>query len=208
MYIRALVSCMALSWTIACGDSNAPVSESASILGPSALSGMSTLDASRVPKAEANASRDVRVNMQDACDPATFNAVLGAGTCVRNGGVTFDDFISQLTRLGFVGSWHFAPKVVNAQTNDRFVVVNRGGEDHTFTEVEEFGGGIVASLNELSHVPTVAPECLALSSDDFVAPGQTHEEDIEEEGDEKYQCCIHPWMRLTAHVSGARHQQP
>jgi hypothetical protein len=208
MYIRAIVSCVALLLIVACDDSNAPVSEPAHISGPSALSGVSTLDTSRVPNAEANASSAVMVNMQDACDPTTFNAALGAGTCVRNGGVKFEDFITQLTRLGFVGSWHFAPKVVNARTNETFVVVNRGGEVHTFTEVEEFGGGIVASLNELSHVPTVAPECLALSSDDFVAPGQTYKEEIEEEGDEKYQCCIHPWMRLTAHVSEARHQQP
>jgi plastocyanin len=139
--------------------------------------------------------------MHDACDPDTFNAVLGAGTCVRNGGVKFADFISQLTRNGFVGSWNFAPSMVNAQQGDRFRVLNRGGEAHTFTEVEEFGGGIVPSLNELAHVPTVAPECQSLVPGDFIAPGQSVEEAIEEgEGEEKYQCCIHPWMRLNARV--------
>jgi hypothetical protein len=148
-------------------------------------------------------SLDVRVNMQDACDGDTFNAALGAGTCVRNGGLQFDRFIDQLTKLGFVGPWHFAPNVANARTGERFFVVNHGGEVHTFTEVEEFGGGIVHDLNVLAHVPTVAPECLALDPDDFVAPGATYVEDIEEEGDEKYQCCIHPWMRLVAHVTEA-----
>ena len=34
------------------------------------------------------------VSMQDACDPTTFNAVVGPGTCVRSGGVRFDDCIS------------------------------------------------------------------------------------------------------------------
>jgi hypothetical protein len=34
-----------------------------------------------------------------------------------------------------------------------------------------------------------------------VAPGATYVEGIEEAGVEKYQCCIHPWMRLEAHVS-------
>ena len=145
------------------------------------------------------------VNVTDTCDPDTFNAVIGPGTCVRAGGMKFDDFIAQLTRLGFVGPWRFAPTTVNAQTGQSFMATNRGGEVHTFTEVEEFGGGIVPNLNALAHTPTVAPECLALDPDDFIAPGQTYEEDIEEVGSEKYQCCIHPWMRLTAHVSESQH---
>jgi hypothetical protein len=81
--------------------------------------------------------------------------------------------------------------------------VNHGGEVHTFTEVEEFGGGIVPALNNLAHTPVEAPECKALESDDFIAPGATYESDTEQEpGEEKYQCCIHPWMRLTAHIRG------
>jgi hypothetical protein len=79
----------------------------------------------------------------------------------------------------------------------------RGGEVRPFTEVEDFGGGIVPQLSELARVPIVAPECQFLSRGDFVAPGQTFEEDIEEEAEEKYQCCIHPWMRLTVSVSEA-----
>ena len=64
-----------------------------------------------------------------------------------------------------------------------------------------FGGGIVPALNTLAHTPVEAPECQALESYDFIAPGATYQSDTEEEqGDEKYQCCIHPWMRLTAHV--------
>ena len=43
-----------------------------------------------------------------------FNRELGDGACVRNGGMTFDHFIDQLGKLGFVGPWHFAPNVVNA----------------------------------------------------------------------------------------------
>jgi hypothetical protein len=115
----------------------------------------------------------------------------------------FDTFIAQLTRLGFVGPWHFAPNVVNAREGQRFLVTNRGGEVHTFTEVEKFGGGIVPNLNELAKLPTVAPECLSLSPVDFIAPGHTFEEDVEADEAENYQCCIHPWMRLTTRVSPA-----
>jgi hypothetical protein len=139
--------------------------------------------------------------MLDNCDPDTFNARLGPGACVRSGGLTFENFIAQLTRLGFVGSWHFSRPVTNARVGQTLLVTNRGGEVHTFTEVEEFGGGIVANLNALAGVPNVAPECLNLAPGDFVAPGHTFTETEDEEGDEKYQCCIHPWMRLDLHVT-------
>jgi hypothetical protein len=148
--------------------------------------------------ASAGGRQDVRVNMQDACDPETFNAVLGPGTCVRAGGMKFDQFIGQLTRLGFVGPWHFAPPTGNVQIGETLVALNQGGEVHTFTEVAAFGGGIVPRLNELAHVPAVAPECTALEPDDFVAPGSTYREEVAHAGRLKFQCCIHPWMRLEA----------
>jgi hypothetical protein len=68
---------------------------------------------------------------------------------------------------------------------------------HTFTEVEAFGGGFVPELNALSGNPVPAPECLALDPDDFVPPGGTYSDEVEEPGTERYQCCIHPWMRAT-----------
>ena len=83
------------------------------------------------------------------------------------------------------------------------MATNVGGEVHTFTEVEEFGGGMVPSLNELSGLTDVAPECEAVAQSDFIPPGQSSEADeTEEVGDEHYQCCIHPWMRTTVHVRG------
>jgi plastocyanin len=113
----------------------------------------------------------------------------------------FDRFIAQLTRLGFVGPWRFAPSEANVQVGQTFVAANNGGEVHTFTEVADFGGGIVPGLNALAGVPTVAPECKALESDDFVAPGATYRENVEHAGHLKFQCCIHPWMRLEAKSS-------
>src|SRR5690349_8292067 len=41
------------------------------------------------------AASTMLVNMHDACDSTTFNAAVGAGTCGRQGGVRFDDFIAQ-----------------------------------------------------------------------------------------------------------------
>jgi hypothetical protein len=181
-------------------DRSAP---SRDLAGPVAPSSIATPSTSAAPAAQAHAPagrQDVLVNMQDACDPTTFNEAVGPGTCVRAGGVQFSQFIAELTRLGFAGPWHFAPPTANVRIGQSFVALNKGGEVHTFTEVDDFGGGIVPFLNDLAHVPTVAPECAALEPDDFVAPGATYREEIEHSGTLKFQCCIHPWMRLEATV--------
>lgn len=180
------------------GSSSSPTAEPAAPRGISA-------NALTTTRAGLGQGRDdVLVNMADNCDPDTFNAVLGEGSCVRSGGMKFDRFIDLLTELGFVGPWHFAPPKSNVQVGQEFVAVNRGGEVHTFTEVAEFGGGIVPILNTLSRVPEVAPECQALEPDDFVPAGGTYREGIDRAGALKYQCCIHPWMRLEARASEDR----
>jgi plastocyanin len=132
------------------------------------------------------------VSMKEVCDPTTF----GPGTCVRAGGVRFDDFIAELKRKGEAGAWHFAPSTTTVPLGQTLVAINRGGEVHTFTHVAAFGGGIVPLLNDLAGVPNVAPECTTLAQGDFVTPGTTYEEDIVDPGTQRFQCCIHPWMRL------------
>ena len=135
------------------------------------------------------------VLMMDACDPASFNDAVGPGTCTRAGGVRFDDFIRLLGRHQAVGAWRFAPATVHARVGEMLLAVNRGGEVHTFTQVAEFGGGIVPDLNQLSGTPVPAPECLALAGGDFVPPGGIDTDEVGEAGTERYMCCIHPWMR-------------
>ena len=138
------------------------------------------------------------VRMMDACDPTTFAGVPGG--CQRNGGVTMEQFASQLSRLGRVPAWQFAPTDLFLQEGDEYMATNFGGEVHTFTEVEEFGGGIVPAFNNILGL-TIAPECESLLQSDFIPPGQsTPADEPEEVGDEHYQCCIHPWMRMTVHV--------
>jgi plastocyanin len=142
--------------------------------------------------------------MMDACDPTTFDAATGdPNACLRNGGMSFQEFIAQLQKHQRVGAWHFAPPRVNVQEGSTLTAINRGGEVHTFTEVEEFGGGIVPMLNQLSGNPTPAPECQALGPGDFVAPGGRFTVTESEAGVELYQCCIHPWMRTIVHVRGS-----
>jgi hypothetical protein len=118
--------------------------------------------------------------MMDACDPETFNAAIGPGTCVRQGGVRFERFLRLLGQHQSVGPWRFAPATIHARVGQTLHAVNHGGEVHTFTEVEEFGGGIIPDLNDLAGTPIPAPECLALTGADFVPPGGTHTDEVEE----------------------------
>ena len=139
------------------------------------------------------------VRLMDACDPTTFAVVPGG--CQRDGGITLDQFTAQLTALQTVPAWHMSPLDLYIKEGDSFQAYNAGGENHTFTEVEEFGGGVVPSLNLLAGLTTVAPECVGAVPSGIIAPGETSDVDTPDEAeDEHYQCCIHPWMRTTVHV--------
>ncbi len=135
------------------------------------------------------------VRMMDQCDPASFNAAVGPGTCVGiRGGVNFDTFLRVLGHAGQAGAWHFTPGEVHLQEGQAFQAVNYGGEVHTFTEVDEFGGGIIDLLNQLSGNPVPATECNPATLE-FIPPGGASDTEVEETGVHLYQCCIHPWMR-------------
>ena len=55
------------------------------------------------------ASTTRQVQVLDDCDPATFNAAIGPGTCVKDGGTTFQEFIAQLLAQDRAPAWRFAP---------------------------------------------------------------------------------------------------
>jgi plastocyanin len=169
--------------------------------GPSPLSTPQSTVIAEPAQVAANGATQHAVTIFDACDPETFNAALGPGTCVRSGGVRFATFLEQLGQHHSVGAWHFAPPSVTMRVGQLLVATNRGGETHTFTEVDEFGGGIVPQLNQLTGLTEVAPECTRLAGTDFLAPGASSSEKEEEAGVEKYQCCIHPWMRAQVRIA-------
>jgi hypothetical protein len=137
------------------------------------------------------------INIKDACDSTTFNT-LGPNVCIRNGGVTLTSFLSLLGQHHNVGGWHYAPGgTIKVPVGTILRAVNGGGETHTFTEVDQFGGGFLDFINEPFGNTVPAPECLALASSEFIAPGAFRDDPVEHPGIERYQCCIHPWMRLT-----------
>src|SRR5260370_26951855 len=103
------------------------------------------------------------IRIPGPCDPATFNAAIGPGTCVGNGEITFAHFITELTAAQKVGSWHFDPAAGTVAPGTVLSLENPAGETHTFTKVKEFGGGVIAPLNALSGNPVPAPECATLA---------------------------------------------
>ena len=179
------------------------------------------------------------VRIWDACDPVTFNAAVGPGTCQpgHHGQTDFQDFFNELQMDGIAGGWRFNPllntsadtfKIVRLDLapGDRISLQNVGGETHTFTKVEKFGGGFFAPLNPLTGNPKPAPECAQTLSDGSLAPQpETDTNQFVEAGETElgpvagtsqlpsgvthWQCCVHPWMRLNVavHDHGHEHDQ-
>jgi plastocyanin len=157
-----------------------------------------------VPAAGSSAASATRqVQVLDDCDPATFNAALGPGTCVKDGGTTFSEFIAQLLTQGRAPAWRFTPGQLSLDAGGTLQAHNRGGEDHTITEVANFGGGCIEALNDLLGL-TPVPECAGFPGGAFAAtlvpPGGTVTTSPLSPGIHRYECLIHPWMRTTATV--------
>ena len=164
---------------------------------------------------------DLKVDIRDYCDPASFNAAIGDGTCDRStifGFITFDGFVAELTADQSVGAWRFVPSQASVADKATLHVHNLGGETHTFTQVKDFGGGFVDFLNELAGNPVPAPECAKIvdgnlvpqppSADNIFLPaGASATVSAEHEQNARYQCCIHPWMRLTLSSRDTHHTQ-
>jgi len=170
--------------------------------------------------ASALAQSPFTIGIRDACDPGTFTASVGPFTCIpgNHGTTKFKFFIAELQSDHIAGAWHFNPMLNATQGTFQLVTVtlasgqttalqNTGGETHTFTKVASFGGGVVPPLNQLSGNPTPAPECLKPENPTniFVEAGTTETgptagSDQLPVGVTTWQCCIHPWMRMTINV--------
>jgi len=189
--------CTAAALAVGCeGKAPLPASPSASDHGQA-------ISAGTAARFSAEAEKGKTVSLMDACDPDTFNAPppagIGPGTCSRQGGVQFGNFLDQLTRHHSVGAWHMAPGEVMLKLGDVLSATNKGGETHTFTEVEDYGGGFVQVLNTLGGFGATVPECDPTKVQ-MLHPGESFHETSDEVGVEKYQCCIHPWMRTEVRI--------
>src|SRR5712691_11848741 len=69
-----------------------------------------------------------RVTIRDDCDPASFNAAVGPGTCIRQGSTTFGDFIADLVDDHFVAGWRFDRRRFPVASGSSIELTHRGGE--------------------------------------------------------------------------------
>jgi plastocyanin len=166
------------------------------------------------------------IRIWDACDPDTFNAAFGSGTCIpgHHGKTELNDFIGELQTDHIAGAWRFDPllkassgvfKLIKLELapGDHTMFVNDGGEVHTFTRVTKFGGGFVDFLNGLTGNPKPVPECAQVLGDGTLVPqpesesnifveagitepGPTAGSSVLPKGISRWECCIHPWMRM------------
>jgi len=141
----------------------------------------------------------------DECDPTTFNAAIGPDFC-KNVALGFSTTFNALFAKAAAGTpdpgWDFEPDVLHIKKGTPLIVVDQGGEPHTFTEVKEFGGGFIPQLN--AGEPTV-PECAGGFKNIDVArtrilQGSQLQVTGLSKGEHHFECCIHPWMRVTVDV--------
>lgn len=92
-------------------------------------------------------------------------------------------------------SWRNDPSHIVIEEGKRIRVKNEGGRPHTFTEVAQFGGGVVPPLN-VGTQP--APGCAASVR---LEPGDRAKLTASGVGIHRFQCCFHPWMRATVRVT-------
>jgi plastocyanin len=149
---------------------------------------------------------DSNIAVMDDClpgDPA-WNPTGGCGLKPHQGDVSMAEFDALLRspltippNAFLIGhpSWRNEPSCVTVKAGKAVHVRNRGGRGHTFTEVADFGGGIVPPLKiGLSQAPQCNQDAIPL------APGATVTLTSLAPGLHKSQCCIHPWMRATIRV--------
>ncbi len=152
---------------------------------------------------------DRTVRMLDDCDPATFNVFVGPDTCVGDGDTEFLELIDQLLDEGEAGKWRNNPDDTHVDKGESVKVKNLGGEAHTFTRVQEpGGGGCVDELNEvLGLEPAAGAVCAVAMTQGIVPPGGSAAVPAADlhVGHNHFQCMIHPWMTTEIEVRGHRH---
>lgn len=156
-----------------------------------------------------------QIQIRDDCDPATFNAIGLGNICSGDGNTIFAKFANQVMKTGRAPKWRFSPDTVHIELGDSFQATNRGGEVHSFTEVDHVGPSVIPQVNDLLNMHGAQPN--APCSDGFakfnadpahnnpqlttfVLPGQSFTDTPGATGSELYQCCIHPWMQAVVTI--------
>ena len=195
---RLIVAALALGCTF--GTATIAAAQKTSTPAPAAVTPAAKDSEQQNPPALA------QVVALDECDPTTFNAALGADFCKN---VTIGAFttLSDLFAKAAAGTpdpnWDFEPDTVHIKKGATVSVVDQGGEPHTFTEVAKFGGGFIPGLNAPGE--DTVPECsngfanLAVAKTRILQGSHVEITNLSK-GEHRFQCCIHPWMRVRVEV--------
>jgi hypothetical protein len=166
--------------------------------------------------ADDHAPAAMTVHIRDYCDTASFGALCTrtAADQTAKGFITRGGFNAELAAEHSVGAWRFILDRSSAPEGATLTLQNLGGETHTFTRVQQFGGGFVAPLNAGAGTPDPAPECASVvngalvpqppsANNVFLPAGATMNGPAVRQGEvAHFQCCIHPWMRTTVNARG------
>jgi plastocyanin len=144
----------------------------------------------------------------DECDPTSFNKAIGPDFCKNVAlaplgfATTFQDLLTKAANGTPDPGWDFEPDILKVKEGTTLIVTNQGGEPHTFTEVKKFGGGFVDGLNDGQE--TVS-ECSGGFKNVEVAKTRIIQgSDLRvtglSKGEHRFECCIHPWMRMKVAV--------
>jgi len=162
----------------------------------------------RQPDQQEHLGPIVQIVALDECDPSSFNAALGPDFCKNVAlaplgfATTFQELFARAAAGQPDPSWDFEPDVLTINKGTALWVTDQGGEPHTFTEVKEFGGGFVDGLN---HGQQTVPECAGgfrnvdVAKTRIIQGSNIAVTDLSK-GEHHFQCCIHPWMRMTVEV--------
>lgn len=150
----------------------------------------------------ADSDHNRRIDIVDECDPNDPGWAPTGGCTLRGGTVGFAEFGSFLiipNIRAVVGhpAWRMAPSYLTLEQGKRLRVRNVGGRTHTFTPVAQFGAGKIPNPGLNFGLDVVAPECPA-SAD--IAPGNGVVISGLAAGNQRFMCCIHPWMRAVVKV--------
>ncbi|HSU77940.1 MAG TPA: hypothetical protein VLI89_12755 [Burkholderiales bacterium] len=152
-----------------------------------------------LPVAAHDEDHGAMVTIRDDCDPTDPGWAPTGGCLRKQGDVNLAEFNFELSSplsSAVIGhqAWRMDPPYLKIDTDDNVTIRNRGGRTHTFTEVQNYGGGRVPPL---AKGLIEAPECVQAIN--IPAGGKAEVHGLAE-GNHHFQCCIHPWMRALIKV--------
>jgi plastocyanin len=148
-----------------------------------------------------------KIAIRDDCDPRDPGWTPSGGCTLEEGDVSLMEFgveVANPAAASVIGhqAWRNDPNYLKIREGQSVRVRNRGGRAHTLTEVPNFQAGKILANAALNRGLAPAVECLASTNLD---PGAGVTIRNLQEGNHRFQCCIHPWMRAIIKVKPAGH---